>query len=145
MHEGQAWSRGPQVAMPAADAGSCLRDCPAPCIPLPPRYPTFGVSVFKLSSCYGCFSRCGFSNADFYLKVELQLQVLLPPSEYACPLSQCVAGYTLAGLKRPKTGVPVVQEDGKSCRIGTDEGWQEEGRVHCPSEVCFGLLLLTSG
>uniref|UniRef100_A0A8C3EF08 Uncharacterized protein n=1 Tax=Corvus moneduloides TaxID=1196302 RepID=A0A8C3EF08_CORMO len=40
----------------------------------------------------------------------------------ASPWGQCVAGYILAGLKRPKTGVPVVQEDGKSCRIRTDEG-----------------------
>lgn len=38
MHDGQAWSRGTQKTMPAADTGSCLRDCPAPCIPLPQRY-----------------------------------------------------------------------------------------------------------
>lgn len=50
-----------------------------------------------------------------------------------------------AGLKRPKTLVSVIEEDGKSCTIRSDEEWQEEGRVHCPSEVCFGLLLLTSG
>lgn len=47
--------------------------------------------------------------------------------------------YIFAGLKRPKTRVPVLQEDGKSYINRSDEGWQEEGKGSLP----FSSLLWT--
>lgn len=83
VHKGQVWSK---TATPAAAIEGCLRDCPAVCTPPLQSCPAFAVCRLKLSGCHGCFSRCGVPDADLHLKVELQLQVLLPPSGCACLL-----------------------------------------------------------
>uniref|UniRef100_A0A672UWN6 Uncharacterized protein n=1 Tax=Strigops habroptila TaxID=2489341 RepID=A0A672UWN6_STRHB len=68
--------------------------------PTAERCPTSAVCRFEQSGCHGCFSCCAVSDADLYLKMELQLQVQLPPSVHPCTCSQGIAGYAFAGLRR---------------------------------------------
>lgn len=105
------------------------------------RRNTFAVSVFRLSSCYGCFPRCWCFQCRFLSKGGAAALSVIPSFKDMTVLLATVSLviYIFAGLKRPKTRVPVLQEDGKSYINRSDEGWQEEGKGSLP----FSSLLWT--